>query len=83
MTQKNNIDELYLLITNSIDKHQIFIDNLDIWTTFYNNRFSIIKDNIINPKLFTIIKFLLEQEKGEISKHFHNDIIEEVRKSQQ
>ena len=82
MTTKNNIDELYSLIENSTNHHQTFIDNLDLWKSFYDDRFIIIKNNILNPKLFTIIEFLLEQEKGEIFEYFHSNIIKEADKSQ-
>lgn len=82
MEIRNNIDELYSLIESRTNQHQTFIDNLDLWKNFYDNRFIIIKNNILNPKLFTIIEFLLEQEKGEIFAYFHSNIIEEVDKSQ-
>lgn len=82
METRNNIDELHSLIESSTNHHQTFIDNLDLWKSFYDNRFIIIKNNILNPKLFTIIEFLLEQEKGEIFDYFNSNIIEEVDKSQ-
>lgn len=82
MAVSNNIDELYSLITNSDNKHQTFIENLELWQKFYNDRYIIIKNNILNPKLFTIIKFLLEQEHGEVFEYFHSELIKEVAHSQ-
>ena len=77
-----NIDDLEQLIIESTDKHHTFISNLEIWQAVYNDRHRIIKQNILNPKLFTIIKFLLEQEKGEIFDYFHSNIIEILKQEQ-
>ena len=34
----NKLDELYNLIESSSNTHQTFIDNLYLWSYFYNNR---------------------------------------------
>ena len=74
----NKLDELYNLIESSSNTHQTFIDNLYLWSYFYNNRNTFIKVCVLNPKLFAIIKFLLENEKGEIAEHFHQDLISDL-----
>ncbi|MBQ8682066.1 MAG: hypothetical protein IJ509_04065 [Bacilli bacterium] len=82
---KNNIptiDEMYNLIIESKDANKTFLDNLDLWKDFYNNRSIIFKNNITNEKLFTIIKFLLEQEKGEIFDYFHSNILKSISHEQ-
>ena len=57
----NRIDELHSLIVNSTDRHQTFIDYLDLWKEFYSDYNSIIKRNLLNPKLLitvaTIVSF--------------------------
>ena len=79
----NRIDELHSLIVNSTDRHQIFIDYLDLWKEFYNDYNLIIRKNLLNPKLFDIIEFLLEQENGEIFDYFHSNIISAINREQQ
>ena len=79
----NKIDEFHSLIVNSNDRHQTFIDYLDLWKEFYSDYNSIIRRNLLNSKLFDIIEFLLEQEKGEIFDYFHNNIISAVNREQQ
>ena len=46
----NKLDELYNLIESSNNTHQTFVDNLDLWRYFYNNRNTFIKVCILNPK---------------------------------
>ena len=77
----NNIDELYNLIESN-SEHQTFIDNLELWTNFYNNREFIIENNILNPNLIEIIKFLLQHENGEISNEFANNIVSTIIRKQ-
>lgn len=79
----NNIDTLYELIKNSTNHHQTFIDNLDLWKSFYDKREILIRNNFLNPKLFTIIKFLLEQEHGEIFEYFQGEILTILRHHQE
>lgn len=71
-----NLEKFYNLIINSQDSQKTFLDNLDLWKAFYNNRSSIIRENILDERLFTIIEFLLGQEKGEIFDYFHSNLIE-------
>lgn len=72
----NNIDELYDIIINSNNHEQTWKENLNLWKEFYDNRNTLIRYNATNPKIFTIIKFLLEQEKGQIFKYFESDILD-------
>ena len=71
-----NLEKFYNLIINSQDSQKTFLDNLDLWKAFYNNRSSIIRENILDERLFTIIEFLLVQEKGEIFDYFHTGILQ-------
>ena len=77
METTNNIDELYNLIKKN-PTPETFIENLEIWIRFYNEREFIIENNILNLNLFDIIEFLLQHEKGEISAKFHYDIFSTV-----
>lgn len=79
----NNIDKLYELVINSSNTHQTFLDNLELWKDFYANRNEIISQNILNKKLFPILKFLLLEEYGEIFDYFHSNIIESLSRYQQ
>ena len=77
METTNNIDELYNLIKKN-PAPETFIENLEIWIRFYNEREFIIENNILNLNLFDIIEFLVQHEKGEISAKFHYDIFSTV-----
>lgn len=79
----NNIDTLYELIKTSTNLHKTFIDNLNLWKQFYSDRDIILRNNFLNPKLFTIIKFLLEQEHEEIFEYFHGEILTILRRHQE
>lgn len=82
LTYDNTIDSLYNLIITSSDYQKTFSDNLELWKNFYNDRFVIFDKNILNEKLFTIIKFLIEQEKGEIAPYFYDNIIRIIEMKQ-
>lgn len=83
METTNNIDKLYNLIATSANHNQTFLDNLNLWKQFYSDRDIIIRNNFLSPKLFTIIKFLLEQEHGEIFEYFHGTILTALRRPQE
>lgn len=83
MEKNNNIDTLYNLIETSSNHHQTFIKNLDLWKQFYSDRDIILTKNYLNPKLFTIVKFLLEQEHGEIFDYFHGTLLTTLKHHQE
>ena len=78
-----NIDELASLIEGATDWEELFRSNLELWQTFYNNVDEFIERQLLNPKFFTIIKFLLKQEKGQISPKFRTHIIQKIKEKQQ
>jgi len=81
MKMKNedfSIEKFYNLIINTQDHRKTFLENLELWKEFYNERLLIIKNNILDERLFTIIEFLLKNEKGEIFDYFHSNLIESV-----
>ena len=83
METNTSIDALYNLIETSTNHHQTFIDNLDLWKQFYDDNEIIIRNNLLNAQLFTIIKFLLKQEHGEIFQYFHGVILTTLKHSQE
>lgn len=66
MSTQNNLNALYYLLTNNPDPNIAIIDNTNIWLQFYNNRKNIIKQNILNEQLFTIIQILISKGKNTI-----------------
>lgn len=76
------LDELNRKVEESTNPKQTFLEYLDLWTDFYNNRHTLIQKYILDNRLYTIIQFLLENENGEIFEYFHDNLIETLNKAQ-
>lgn len=74
ITTNYDIVSLYNLIKDN-DSKETFRANLDKWTAFYNNRHQYIKNNILDERLYELVIFLLENEKGEIFDYFASELI--------
>ncbi len=80
---KTNYDltELYNLIKEN-PSHETFINNLEVWTSFYQNRHSYIRNNILDERLYTIIAFLIQQEQGEIFDYLTSELVSSLYKEE-
>lgn len=83
MSTQNNLNALYYLLTNNPDPNIAIIDNTNIWLQFYNNRKSIIKQNILNEQLFTIIQILLSKGKNTIPDTLKLELLNIIIESQE
>lgn len=77
-----SLDELNTLIETSQNPKQTFLENIELWKSFYDNRYVLIRNHILNKKLYNIINFLLENEQGEIFAYFHSNLIEILSREQ-
>lgn len=72
------LNKLNTLIETSQNPRETFLENLELWTDFYNNRYSFIHKHLLDEKLYNIINFLLSNEQGEIFDYFHSNLIEDL-----
>lgn len=72
----DSLEPFYKLMKSSPSPDTSFKENLPLWKQFFNSRHAIISQHILDNRLFEIIKFLLEQEKGEIFDYFPSDLLD-------
>ena len=82
ITPDDTIEFLHNLIITSTNDKKTLLDNLELWQKFYKDRFLLFDKNILNEKLFIIIKFLIKQENGEINPYFCDNIIKLIEMKQ-
>lgn len=70
-----NIDELVNKIEESTNYEQTLIDNIKQWEIIRDNITILTDDVLSNPKLFTIIKFILENDKNKEFQQLHKSLI--------
>lgn len=79
----NCIDTLFDLIKENKDPKEIIENNIDICKYFYNNRYTLIRSNLLNKKLFTIIEFLIRNDSNQIFPYLQSNLLDTLIREQE
>lgn len=80
LEELNNLADL---IVTSKNHHKTFQENQKIWGLFYQNRECIFRKYLLEESLFIIIKFLIQEENGQIFQYFISNLVDSLSRSQQ
>ena len=81
--EKFALNKLYNEIITATNPKKTFQDNIELCKFFYENRDIIMERHLLEDKLFTIIKFLIQEEQGQIFEYFESNLLDSLSRKQQ